>query len=184
MRSGQTEKESGRPEAEKDSGQPEPKKNGGKSEAQKDGRESEAQRDSGWSEPQKEEGRPAPDYAACAAIKRYLSGLTSELNLRLLCDMETGVYGFPGKILWVENITAYHIEEKAAACGDIENDRRAEKLPGERTPEGRFSEERIPAEREENASEVFEEESFAGRIKYRLKQLKNNWMNLWKKKGR
>lgn len=136
----------------------------GQPEAQKGNGQPEAQRDGGRSEPQREEGRPGPDTAAYAVIKRYLAGLIPELNLRLLCDMETGVYGFPGKILWVENITAYRIEEKAAACGDIENDCRAEKLPEER--------------------EVFEEESFAGRIKYRLKQLKNNWMNLWKKKGR
>ncbi len=163
------------PEAEKESVQPE---------AQKDGGRSEVQKKIGRSKSQKDEGRPGQDTAVCESIKRYLSGLTSELNLRLLCDMETGVYGFPGKILWVENITAYRIEEKAAVCGDIENDCWAEKLPEERTPEGRFPEERILAEREEHALEVFEEESFAGRIKYRLKQLKNNWMNLWKKKGR
>lgn len=123
-------------------------------------RQSEAQKESGQPELQKEKDRPE-DTAIYTAIGRYLDGLVPQLNLRLLCDLEADAYGFPQRILWVENITVYQIKEKAAVCGDVENDCQAEEL-----------------------QEELEEKALTGRIKYKLKQLKNNWKKLWKKKGR
>lgn len=113
------------------------------------------------SEAGKKKGRPETDAAVYAVIEQYLDGLVPKLNFRMIDDMEAGAYGFPKRILWVESITVYKIEEKSTACGNAENNCQVQRLPV-----------------------GYGEKNFAGRIKYKMKQLKNDLMKVWKRKGR
>lgn len=101
------------------------------------------------------------DTAESAAVRQYLAGLAPELNYRLFCDLETGPYGFPEKIFWVEGITVYAWEEQKTAGTENENNCPAEMLPEETG-----------------------EKTLAGQIKYRMEQIKKYFTKLWKKKER
>lgn len=115
---------------------------------------------SGLSKVWEEEIRPMTDDANMV-IGQYLAGLIPDMNFRLFCDMEAGAYGFPKTILWVEGITIYEGKEQNAGGGDRENDCQ-----------------------EQGLLEELKERTLTGQIKYKLKQIKHYFAELWKKKGR
>lgn len=115
---------------------------------------------SGLSKVWEEESRPVADDVNMD-IGQYLAGLIPDMNFRLFCDMEAGAYGFPKTILWVESITIYEEREQNTDDGDGENDCLEQGLSGE-----------------------LKERTLTGQIKYKLKQIKHYFTELWKMKGR